>query len=641
MFGRAGGDYEPVPKERRGRTLRRIAAFFRPYRLQVGIVVVAILATSLLGLVNPILLKLLIDDALPNQDFAKLNLYVALMIAIPIVTGLIGIGQSYLNNLVGQRVMQDLRGALYAHLQRMPLRFFTDTKTGEIQSRLANDVGGVQGVVTDTASSIAANLAITIGTVIAMIVIDWRLTALSLGLLPFFMYLTYRVGKVRREVSTETQEALAELSSTTQETLSVSGMLLTKTFGQQAAANERFVGLNRRLAALQIRQAMVGRWFFMIVGTVFSITPAFVYWLAGYLSINGAPSAPTIGDIVAFTTLQSRLFFPMGQLLNVQVEIQGALALFDRIFEYLELEPGIVDAPDAIDLAARPVAGRIRFRDVTFTYPSPPAAVAGDGDGVEPGKLPAPEVLPFGLRDIDFEAEPGQLVALVGPSGSGKTTTTYLVPRLYDADEGAVEIDGVDVRKLSLVSLGRVIGFVTQETYLFHASVRENLLYAKPEATQEELEAAAKAAAIHDRVLELPEGYDTVVGERGYKLSGGEKQRVAIARVLLKDPRILILDEATSALDTVSERLIQRALERLERGRTTIAIAHRLSTILRADQILVYEGGRIVERGTHAQLLGRGGLYARLYREQFESGDGRTASQARPEVQPRPLEAVS
>jgi len=646
MFARRGDDYEPVPRERRGRTLRRIVAFFRPYRLQVAVVVVAILATSLLGLINPILLKLLIDDALPNRDFGRLNLYVGLMIALPIVNGLIGIGQSYLNNAIGQRVMQDLRAALYSHLQRMPLRFFTETKTGEIQSRLANDVGGVQGVVTDTASSVASNLAITIGTIVAMILIDWRLTALSLGLLPFFMYLTYRVGKVRREVSTETQEALADLSSTTQETLSVSGMLLTKTFGQQDAANERFGSLNRRLAALQIRQAMVGRWFFMIVGTVFSITPAFVYWLAGWLAIQGDPSSPTIGDIVAFTTLQSRLFFPLGQLLGVQVEVQGALALFDRIFEYLELDPGIVDAPDAIDLAARPVAGRIRFRDVSFTYPTPPPRAgaeteAGDGHGTavdtppgQPEPIRAapihaePEPLPFGLRDIDFEAAPGELVALVGPSGSGKTTTTYLVPRLYDADTGAVEIDGTNVRHISLVSLGRVIGFVTQETYLFHASVRENLLYAKPQATQDELERAARAAAIHDRVMDLPQGYDTIVGERGYKLSGGEKQRIAIARVLLKDPRILILDEATSALDTVSERLIQRALEQLERGRTTIAIAHRLSTILRADQILVYEGGRIVERGTHATLLAKGGLYARLYREQFETAADDAAAKA-------------
>jgi ATP-binding cassette subfamily B protein len=636
-MGSAG--VSPVPRERRGKTLRRIVAFFRPYKGQVGVVLVAILFTSLIGLVNPILLKLLIDIAIPQRDWGLLNLFVGLMIALPIVSGLIGVGQSYLNNVIGQSVMQDLRTALYSHLQRMPLRFFTETKTGEIQSRLANDVGGVQSVVTDTAASLTSNIAIAISTVVAMFIIDWRLTILSLGLLPFFMYLTYRVGKVNREVRGETQKSLAEMSAATEETLSVSGMLLSKTFGQQQTAVNRFSKLNRQLAKLQVRQAMVGRWFFMIIGTIFSITPAFVYWLAGFLAIQNDPTAPTIGDIVAFTTLQSRLFFPLGQLLNVQVEIQGALALFDRIFEYLELDPVIVDAPDAVDLAAAPVAGRIRFRDVSFTYPTPPPreeapaaeeavpgmTAAGGGNGAAPPTAAAavePEPLPFGLRDIDFEAAPGDLVALVGPSGSGKTTTTYLVPRLYDVAEGAVEIDGMDVRKLSLVSLGRVIGFVTQETYLFHDTVRANILYAKPGATQDELEAAARAAAIHDRVMELPQGYDTIVGERGYKLSGGEKQRIAIARVLLKDPRILILDEATSALDTVSERLIQRALERLERGRTTIAIAHRLSTILRADLILVYDQGRIVERGTHASLIERGGLYARLYREQFESSAG-------------------
>jgi ATP-binding cassette subfamily B protein len=644
MFGK-GGDLPPVPRERRGQTLRKIVAFFRPYRGQVGVVLVAILLTSFIGLINPILLKLLIDIAIPERDWGLLNLFVGLMIVLPIISGLIGVGQSYLNNIIGQSVMHDLRTALYSHLQQMPLRFFTETKTGEIQSRLANDVGGVQSVVTDTAASLTSNIAIALSTVVAMFIIDWRLTLLSLGLLPFFMYLTFRVGKVNREVRGETQKSLAEMSAATEETLSVSGMLLSKTFGQQQAAINRFSLLNRRLATLQVRQAMVGRWFFMIIGTIFSITPAFVYWLAGYLAVQGDPSAPTIGDIVAFTTLQSRLFFPLGQLLNVQVEIQGALALFDRIFEYLELDPVIVDAPDAIDLGATPVAGRIRFRGVSFTYPSAPPreaveTVGAEANGAEADEAPiavpasptpeplSPEPLPFGLRDIDFEARPGDLVALVGPSGSGKTTTTYLVPRLYDTEAGSVEIDGVDVRKLSLVSLGHVIGFVTQETYLFHDTVRANLLYAKPHATQAEVETAARAAAIHDRVMDLPQGYDTVVGERGYKLSGGEKQRIAIARVLLKDPRILILDEATSALDTVSERLIQRALERLERGRTTIAIAHRLSTILRADQILVYDRGRIVERGTHTTLLAKGGLYARLYHEQFAASAEDAPAQA-------------
>ncbi|HEY7828102.1 MAG TPA: ABC transporter ATP-binding protein, partial [Candidatus Limnocylindrales bacterium] len=470
------GQAEPPARlspEQRDRTVRRIAVFFAPYKAQVAVVTGAILLTSLLGIVNPLLLQRLIDDAIPNQDLFKLNLYVGLMIVIPIVSGLIGVGQAYLNNRVGQSVMQDLRNALYAHLQRLPLRFFAETRTGEIQSRLANDVGGIQAVVTDTAANLTSNVATAVSTLIAMVLIDWRLTLLSVGILPFFLYLTFRVGKVRRTVSAETQKSMADLSAATEETLSVSGILLSKTFGQQAAAIARYNGLNRKLAVLQIRQAMVGRWFFMIIGTIFSITPAFVYWLAGILTINHDPSAPTIGEIVAFTTLQSRLFFPLGALLNVQVEIQGSLALFDRIFEYLDLDPEIVDAPDAVALDPATLAGGVRLRDVWFRYPAtgnligagalPAELAVTEPPGPEPPVTETPSTVEpvaaappgtFALEGIDFEARPGELVALVGPSGAGKTSTTYLIPRLYDVDRGTVEIDGRDVRSVTLASLG-------------------------------------------------------------------------------------------------------------------------------------------------------------------------------------------
>jgi ATP-binding cassette subfamily B protein len=623
---RGGGHWggsEPNLKARPGSgpaTFRRIAGFFRPYRLRLAWIAGLIVVTVSIGVVNPILLKLIIDNLTGPRDLGLLYLQCGLMIVLPVVTSLLGVWQSYLSNVVGQRVMDDLRLALYTHLQWMPLRFFTETRTGEIQSRISNDVNGVQSVVTDTAASLLANLATVATTVIAMLILDWRLTILSLGMLPVFAYITYRVGKVRRVVSGLTQKSLAEVSAITQESLSVSGILLSKTFGQQRASIEKFGRESKRLGDLQIRQQMIGRWFFAMIGTFFSIAPAFVYLLAGSLIIGGDTHV-SIGTIVAFTTLQSRLFFPLGQLLSVQVEIQGALALFDRIFEYLEMEPEIRDAPDAVELDPAALRGDVRFRDVTFRYPSPPPSVvatAAEGNGDAP-PVPIASIRPFGLTEIDFEALPGHLVALVGPSGAGKTTTTYLIPRLYDVDEGAVEIDGIDVRHIRLESLGREIGVVTQETYLFHASVLENLRYAKPDASMDEIEAAARAAAMHDRVMELPEGYDTVVGERGYKLSGGEKQRVAIARVLLKDPRILLLDEATSALDTVSERLIQGALAGLMVGRTTIAIAHRLSTILRADMILVFDRGRIVERGTHDELVRHEGLYARLYAGQFAS----------------------
>ncbi len=665
----------PLPESERRpvstKTVRRILQFFRPYLLRVSLTVVAIIAVALIGLANPFLLKQIIDDAIPNQDLNRLYLYVGLMIALPIVTGLIGVGQTYLNTVIGQSVMQDLRDALYGHLQRMPLRFFTSTRTGEIQARLNSDVSGVQQVVTDTATSIVSNLATAISTIIAMWLISWQMTLISLGLLPIFLFITYRVGEVRRDVKTETQETIADMTSQVEETLSVSGMLLTKAFGRQSRAIADFQAINQRLTALQIKQQMIGRWFFMIIGTFFSITPAFVYWYAG-VQIIGGDASLTIGDIVAFTTLQSRLFFPLGQMLNVQVEIQVAFALFDRIFEYLDLPVEIADRQSAVTLDPKQVRGHVSFRNVSFRYPGATPGRGGgrvedavdlksesrrpradpDFDMISPGaesllptptapfardgaaddvEVVVPEVVsepqrrePFELIDIDFDIEPGQLAALVGPSGSGKTTIALLVPRIYDVDSGAVSIDGIDVRDITLASLGSVIGLVTQETYLFHSTIRENIAYGRLDATQDEIEAAARAAAIHDRVMELPERYETVVGERGFKLSGGEKQRVAIARVILKDPRILILDEATSALDTRSERLIQAALDPLMRNRTTLAIAHRLSTILAADVILVVDRGRIVERGTHAELLHRGGLYAKLYRQQFAPSTTRT-----------------
>lgn len=586
-------------------TLRRVARYFRPYVRQVVLVLVVILIIAVMGLVNPFLLKAIIDDAItpPHRSLSRLTFFVALMVAIPIVTGLIGVGQTYLNNVVGQRVMRDLRNSLYRHLQGMAFRFFSETKTGEIQSRLSNDVGGVQDVITNTGTSIVSNFTTTLTTIAAMALLNWQLTLLSLGLLPIFLFITYRVGNIRRETSKQTQKTMADMSALVEETLSVSGVLLTKVFGRQEQSMAKFQTENQRLADLELRQQMIGRWFFMLISTFFSISPALVYYVAGRMILSPPPGKAagiSVGTIVAFTTLQSRLFFPIGQLLQVQVQIQGALALFDRIFEYLDLPIEITSKPDSIVLDPYRVRGDVRFDHVTFKY-------------VKDSNTPA-------LDDVSFEALPGQLVALVGASGAGKTTVTYLVTRLYDVTDGSVRIDDVDVRDIKLESLADVIGMVTQETFLFHSSIRDNLLFARPNASDAELEAAVRAANIYEKISELPEGLDTIVGERGYRLSGGEKQRLAIARVVLKNPRILILDEATSALDTHSERLIQAALQPLLIGRTTIAIAHRLSTILAADQILMIERGRIVEQGTHSELLRADGSYSRLYHEQFADG---------------------
>jgi ATP-binding cassette subfamily B protein len=601
--------------EPRGRLVKRIVRLFRPYRGRTALILVSILVTSGLGIVNPLLIQVVFDDALFGAGGPDLNLLyvlVGVMIAIPIITGILGVGQTYLTNFVGNRVMQDLRDRLYAHLQSMPLSFFTGTRTGEIQSRLANDVGGVQTVVTSTASSILSNVVTVSSSLVAMVVLSWQLTVVSLILVPLFVFLTWRVGRVRRAVTAETQESMAEMSAITQETLSVSGILLSKVFERRADEIERYRRANERLAGLQVRQQMTGQGFFALVQAFFGITPAIIYLVAGLTLDSGSGPAISAGTIVAFTTLQTRLFFPIIQLLRVSVEIQSSLALFERVFEYLDLEPEIVDAPDAVALDPRSVRGEVALHDVVFEYPgSSPLALSDGADGRPRRRA---------LNGLSLTIEPGQLAALVGPSGAGKTTVSYLIPRLYDPTSGAVEIDGTDVRQVRLASLAEIVGVVTQETYLFHASVRDNLLYAKRDATEAELETAARAALIHDRIVELDDGYDTLVGERGYRLSGGEKQRIAIARVILKDTRVLILDEATSALDTTSERLVQAALEPLMEGRTTLAIAHRLSTIFAADVIFVLDRGRLVESGTHAELLSAGGLYAQLYHEQFQDG---------------------
>lgn len=686
MMMQPGGRWSSYVEEqkRRGRkinrhVLKRLLSAFKPYKLQMALSIFAVIASSVLALVPTLLTPAIFDKAIPQRNLGLLSAIALLMIAATLVSGAMSVWQTYLNNKVGQSVMRDFRYKLYAHLQDMPFRFFTSMRVGEIQSRLTNDVNSAQSVATDTFSAILTNLTTVVAALVAMLLMNVYLTLIYLIALPFFLLLTYKAGEVRRRIGKRTLQSQASLSALLQETLSVSGVLLIKTFGRKQFALDQFARENQQVADLSLHQQLVGRWLMMLMNIFSSLIAPIMYILAGWMLVNHFSFFNiTLGGLIAFVLLQSRFFAPLSTLVTLQINLQGALALFDRIFEYLDLNVELKDAPNAVELSPETVEGRITFKNVSFAYKlgesdllkmapensdmtplfastKPAAGVNAKAAAVTSQRSSAARKLPVGvsagsmladtiqaqppvpassttrptLRDISFDILPGQLAALVGPSGAGKTTITYLIPRLYDVDSGAVEIGGYNVKDATLASLCSMISVVTQETYLFHSTVRDNLLYVRPEATEEEIIEATKAAAIHDTIMQLENGYDTIVGERGYRLSGGEKQRLAIARVLLKNPRILILDEATSSLDSHSERLIQRALKPLMQTRTTIAIAHRLSTILAADIILVVDKGEIVERGTHQQLLAYGGMYARLYKEQFSQ---QMTEEALPEI---------
>jgi ATP-binding cassette, subfamily B, bacterial len=596
-------------------SIPRALAYLHPYRPQVAIILVCLIAVAVLLAVPPLLIRELIDVAIPDANRRLLNLLVIGMVALYIGNGLINVLQNHMNTIVSQRIMFDIRNQLYEHLQGLSLRFYTGSHTGEIMSRLTDDVAAIQNVVTGSLVSIAQNfftIAITLAVIFA---IDWQLALLSVSLLPLFIYPTRIVGRLRRKLRRETQEARAGLNTLMQETLNISGFMLMKVYNREKYEGVRLRQRSQRVMDLEVRSSLVGRWFFTLMGLFSTVGPAMIYWWGGRMVMS---DAVTIGTIVAFVAYLTRLYGPVSSLATVYVDVQAALALFERVFEYLDTESDIKDPHKPIHLPR--IDGVVEFDNVTFEYV--PSRRALDG--------------------VSFKVEAGQLAALVGPSGAGKTTITYLLPRLYDPTQGTIRMDGHDLRDLSLDSLRSGMGMVTQETFLFHSTITENLLYSQPEATKDEIVRACKAAQLHDFISELPEGYDTVVGERGYRLSGGEKQRLAIARVILKNPRVLILDEATSHLDSISESLIRAALEPLFRERTSVVIAHRLSTVLHADVILVMDQGKLVERGTHQNLLADGGLYARIYEEQFRPqeddsfpSDGpQSSADASPELRP-------